>query len=82
MRSGKARWNASERAKREPVAGVCELCPSGSWGRAHGQGIRGKAPREAESLLNLGGPKEGQNLHTYCLQTVHSESLFKMEIGW
>jgi len=26
----------------------------------------GEAP-EAESLLNLGGPKESQNLQTYCL---------------
>jgi len=40
-----------------------------------GQGRRSLlSRREAENLLYVGGPKEGQNLRTYCSQTVHFES--------
>ena len=50
----------------------------GLRGRGPGQVVRVQIPPETESLLQVGGPKEEQNLHTY-LQNV---SLFKMEIGW
>jgi len=36
--------------------------PAGSRGRAPGQGFRGQSPREAESILPLDHPNEGQNL--------------------
>jgi len=74
----------SERMERELITGMWGIC------HHHGPGaesleslVRGhmaKSP-EAERLLDFGGSKEWQTMHTYCLLTVHSESLLKMEIG-
>jgi len=61
-----------ECAEREPIK---------ESGGSASSGVQAKSP-EAESLLDLRGPKEGHiSLHFYCLQTVHSERLLEMEIG-
>ena len=74
----------SERMERELITGMWGIC------HHHGPGaesleslVRGHMakPPEAERLLDFGGSKEWQTMHTYCLLTVHSESLLKMEIG-
>jgi len=42
--------------------GVWGQSPSGVQGRAPGQGVRGRSPPEAESILVIGCPTEPANL--------------------
>jgi len=49
-------------AEREPIRGSGGRAPAGSRGRAPGHGFRGAKPPEAESILPLDHPYEGQNL--------------------
>ena len=57
----------------------------GALSHVRGRGGQGRSlskPLEAESLLDLGGAKEGQNLYTYSFRTVHPKVCIKMEISW
>jgi len=52
-------------AEREPITGVWRCGaepPAGSMCRAPGQGAKAAKPPEAESILPLDHPNEGQNL--------------------
>ena len=48
-------------AEHEPITGVWGSPPAGSRGRAPGQGVRGRSPPEAESILVIGCPTEPAN---------------------
>jgi len=51
-----------ERRARAYNGGLEAETPAGSRGKAPGQGIRGRSPPEAESILPLDHPNEGQKL--------------------
>ena len=46
----------------EPITGSGAEPPAWSRGRAPGQGVRGRSPPEAESILVIGCPTEPANL--------------------
>ena len=52
-------------AEREPIRGSGGGAPSGSRGRAPGQGVRGAKPSEAEMFLGIILRKDRPNLPIY-----------------
>jgi len=57
-----ARWNALPARGARAIKEVYGVCPYGPWRQSPGHGVRSK-PSEAEGLLDLGGPKEGEYAH-------------------
>ena len=54
------------------------LLVHGVQSRAHGQEVREPSPLNLKALIvRPWGPKQGHDLRTYCLRTVHSENLLK-----
>ena len=58
----KARVGLMASAEREPITGVWRQSPSGVQGQSPWSGVQGAKPPEAESILPLDHPNEGQNL--------------------
>jgi len=54
-----------ERGARAYNGGLRAEPPAGSRGRAPGQGVKGRRPPEAESILALGRPMDTANLHPW-----------------
>ena len=68
-------------AKREPmpIKGVWGGAPAGSRGRAHGQGVTGAKPPEAESSYSFGSPSSSTIYTLFIiLQTVLSQKVVKI----